>query len=120
MSQVENFENVSTSEPETQRAPINYETIEHSLMNMSQDPNLLKSGYTILSSYERNRNFYINFLKVIFSSECNEKVKKLAASSLKIFLSKNWSDEAYITNEERLVRDNLFLHRALLMFYCQI
>jgi hypothetical protein len=110
MSQIENFEN--TSEPVRLRSPIDYEKIELSLINMSKDPNLLKTGYSIISAYERNRNFYLNFLKLIFASECNDKVKKLAASSLKIFLTKNWSDDGYITNEERLVRNNLFLHRA--------
>jgi hypothetical protein len=31
------------------------------------------------------------------------KVIKLAASTLKIFLTKNWKDDEYINNEERMV-----------------
>jgi hypothetical protein len=103
MSQFENTENANPQEQGTQRSAIEYEIIESTLINMSRDPNLLKNGYTQISLYEKNRNFYLNFLKVIFSSECTQNVKKLGASTLKIFLTKNWNDDSYITNEERLV-----------------
>jgi hypothetical protein len=89
----------------TLRGVVEYETLESILLNMSKDPNLLKSGYNIIAQYEKNRNFYLNFLKVIFDSSCGDQVKKLAASTLKIFLTKNWSDDTYISNEERLVRN---------------
>ena len=103
MSQSGNTENSCLQDQEALRTPVEYEKIEQILVNMSTDPNLLKAGYNLISVHERNRNFYLNFLKVIFASATPEKVKKLAASTLKIFLTKNWSDDSYITNEERLV-----------------
>jgi hypothetical protein len=92
---------------------VEYETLESILLNMSRDAKLLKSGYTIISQYEKNRNFYLNFLKVIFDSSCGEIVKKLAASTIKIFLTKNWSDDTYISNEERLVRNEFYITKFL-------
>lgn len=86
------------------RTVVEFEKMEELLLYMSNDPNLLKQGYKLISEYEKNRNFYLNFMKVIFNSEHNTKVKKLAASTLKIFLNKNWSDENYITPEERMVK----------------
>jgi hypothetical protein len=93
---------VSTNEVSS-REIIEYEKLEELLLNMSKDSNQLKQGYTIMSIYEKCRNFYLNFLKIIFANEKDIKVKKLAASTLKIFLTKNWSDDDYITNEERMV-----------------
>jgi hypothetical protein len=103
MSTNENAENTQNQESPVTRGAVEYETIEASLVSMSRDPNLLKAGYNSFAAFEKNRNFYLNFLKVIFSSECCEQVRKLAASTLKIFLNKNWNDDGYITNEERLV-----------------
>jgi hypothetical protein len=104
MSNSELNEQVNTNvESQTTRPSIEYEKIEEMLINMSKDPNLLKQGYSLISSYEKCRNFYLNFLKVIFISNLDSKVKKLAASTLRIFLNKNWSDDEYITNEERMV-----------------
>jgi hypothetical protein len=82
---------------------VDYETIQKILFEMAENTSLLKEGYNLISNYERNRNFYISFLKIIFSSNLNEKIRKLGASCFKIFLNKNWSDDTYITNEERLV-----------------
>jgi hypothetical protein len=83
---------------------VNYSFVESLLANMAANPTLLKDGYKALSGYEKHFNFYLNFMRVIFESECSEKVKKLACSSLKIFLSKNWSDESYIRAEEKMVK----------------
>jgi hypothetical protein len=82
---------------------IEYKTTDDLLYQMVKDPNILKDGYKIFSTYERFKNFYINLANVIFSPNVNTKVKKLASSTLKAFLIKNWSDDNYITNEERLV-----------------
>jgi len=82
---------------------VSFEEIEKILVTMSTEANLLKSGFNIFSSFETKNNFYLNFLKIILCSENSDKVKKLAASTLKIFLTKNWSDDNYIKNEERLV-----------------
>ena len=100
----ENTEQLSSTDTtNSTRNIVEYEKIEQCLMSMTSDPNLLKGGYNVIAQYERNRNFYLNFLKVIFTSNCGEHVRKLAASTLKIFLNKNWSDDSYMTNEERLV-----------------
>jgi hypothetical protein len=69
---------------------------------MIKDPNYLKDGYKILSNYESHRNFYSNLCNIIFLNE-DSKIKKLAASVLKTFLNKNWSDNTLISNEEKMV-----------------
>jgi hypothetical protein len=81
-------------------------TTEELLNGMTRDPNLLKDGYKIFSSYEKFKNFYINLANVTFSPNVDSKVKKLASSTLKTFLIKNWSDDNYITNDERLVKSS--------------
>jgi hypothetical protein len=70
---------------------------------MIQNPLTLKNGYSTFKKFEGHRNFYLNLLKVIFNPDNKDKAKKLSCSTLKIFLNKNWSDDNYITNEERLV-----------------
>ena len=78
--------------------------IESLVSNMAKDPEMLKSGYQLLSKYEMNRNFYLNLLKLIFSGEAiDNKSQRLACSVVATFLKKNWSDDSYITNEERMV-----------------
>ena len=104
MSNNENLESSTSQDNTLSRAVVEYEIIEGNLVNMSKDPNQLKTGYSTFTCFEKNRNFYLNLLNVIFNSGCCDQVKKLAASTLKIFLNKNWSDENYITNEERRVR----------------
>lgn len=104
MSITENTETISTQiDNNSVSNSVDYETIQKILIEMADNTSLLKEGYNLISNYERNRNFYINFLKIIFSSNLNDKIRKLGASTLKIFLNKNWSDDSYITNEERLV-----------------
>lgn len=85
------------------RGPVDYETVEHLVKTMVKDPVFLKNGFHTFSKLEKYKNFYINLLSLIFTSELPEKDKKLAASTFKIFLKKNWSDNEYITDEERLV-----------------
>ena len=115
----ENTEQLSNTEASSTRNIIEYEKIEQCLTSMATDPNLLKGGYNVIAQFERNRNFYLNFLKVIFSSNCGAHVRKLAASTLKIFLNKNWSDDSYITNEERLVSYYLFNTNTIYITYRQ-
>ena len=77
---------------------------EELLRSMVENPDLLKQGYKVFSSFETHQNFYLNFLKMIFESNSNDVVKKLASSSLKIFLKKNWCDENYILVDEKMVQ----------------
>lgn len=107
MSHNENQEiSISTQTLETAftRTEVEYSLMEQLLINLSKIPNLLKQGYTLVANYEKCKNFYLNFLKIIFVSELDSKIKKLAASTFKIFLTKNLSDDEYITNEERMVK----------------
>jgi hypothetical protein len=85
------------------RDVIEYEQTLEILQHMIKDPNSLKEGYKIFQKYETMRNFYTNLLKTIFNPQTDQKMRKLAASALKLFLRKNWSDDNYITNEERMV-----------------
>jgi hypothetical protein len=79
-------------------------TTETLLCQMVKDPNMLKDGYKIFSAYENQRNFYTNLTTVLFTPNIENKIKKLCASTLKTFLIKNWSDDNFITNDERLVK----------------
>ncbi len=106
----ENQPIANNTDTQTTRNAIELEKTEELLINMAKDPNLLKQGYSLFSNFEKFRNFYINFLKVIFLSSHEIKVKKLASSTLKIYLMKNWSDDEYITNEERLVSAIVILY----------
>ena len=80
-----------------------YSKTEELLNNMINNPDLLRQGYKAFTNFEKYRNFYINLLKVVFEIKHHDKVKKLAASSLKTFLNKNWSDDDYITVDEKKV-----------------
>ena len=82
---------------------IDYATTEQTLLKMIRDPNYLKDGYKIFSAYETYKNFYANLCHIIFNST-EPKVIKLAASVLRTFLTKNWSDSNYISTEEKLVK----------------
>lgn len=101
-----NLNNVESTPTPTHKI-MEFEKMEELLVNMVNSPENLKEGYKTISNFETSRNFYMNMLKIIFVSEHNEKVKKLACSTLKIFLKKNWSDDNYITNEERMVLLNI-------------
>lgn len=104
MSNNESEEQISTNaESISERATVEYEKVEELLLNMTKDADILRRGYSLVANYEKNKYFYLNILKVIFSSEQDIKVKKLAASTFKIFLNKNWCDDEYMTNEERMV-----------------
>lgn len=97
------MEGETISVEENSRAPIEYTTTESLIKTMVRDPQLLKDGFKTFSKYEKHQNFYINLLLVLFNTNLSDKDKKLAASTLKIFLRRNWSDNNYITDNERLV-----------------
>jgi hypothetical protein len=82
---------------------IDYPTTEQILQKMIRDPNYLKDGYKIFSTYETFRNFYSNLCIMIFNNT-EPKLIKLAASVLRTFLTKNWSDSNYISTDEKLVK----------------
>ena len=66
----------------------------------------LQNGFSYLSNYEKNRNFYISLLQITLQSE--NMIKKFSSSILKVFLNKNWSDSEFIEKEEKTVRKNEF------------
>jgi hypothetical protein len=82
---------------------IDYGTTEQTLQKMIRDPNYLKDGYKIFSAYETYKNFYANLCHIIFNNK-EPKIIKLAASVLRTFLTKNWSDGNYISTDEKLVK----------------
>ena len=85
------------------RKNIEVETLHTILKVMENNSNILKNGFNILSEYEKDKGFYYGILTIIFLSKDDIKLKKLSCSSFNIFIKKNWSDENYITNEEKLV-----------------
>ena len=72
--------------------------------DMLSNPNNLKDGYNILSNYETQKNFYLNFLKIAFDSNLNKNSQrmKLSACCFTCFLKKNYEIAGLITDEEKL------------------
>ena len=94
---------INSGEVQSSNRVMELSKTEELLRNMVENPDLLKQGYKVFSSFETHQNFYLNFLKIIFESNSHDVVKKLASSSLKIFLKKNWCDENYILLDEKKV-----------------
>jgi hypothetical protein len=86
-----------------QRTIMDYEVSEKLIKDMTNNSSLLQNGYKTFSQFEKSKNFYINLLNLIFNSNLSDKEKKLACSTIKIFLKKNWLDKAYITDDEKMV-----------------
>lgn len=93
---------------------MNLEQTEEILNSMVKDPLILKDGYKLLQKYETSRNFYLNLLRIIFREGVENRLKKLACSTLNIFLKRNWGDDNYILNEERLV----IIKKIKILVYC--
>ena len=72
--------------------------------DMLSNPEKLKDGYNILSNYETQKNFYLNFLKISFDSNLNKNIqrKKLSGCCFICFIKKNYDIEGLITDEEKL------------------
>ena len=72
--------------------------------DMISDSNKLKDGYNILSKCETQKNFYLNFLKIMFDSNLRKSIKrmKLSGCCFLCFLKKNYETEGLITDEEKL------------------
>lgn len=98
-----NLINLSSVNVQKTNKVMEYSKTEELLKNMIQNSDMLKQGYKLFGNFETCKNFYVNLIKVIFESQSHDKIKKLAASTLKIFLNKNWSDENYITIDEKKV-----------------
>ena len=95
-SSVQNEEKKST---QTQRIEVALEDLSSLMQSLVTSQELLAKGYDELSKYEKHINFYINLLKISFTSD-NNQIKKLSASSFFTFLTKNY--EHLITNDEKL------------------
>jgi hypothetical protein len=87
--------------------PIDDHKLYEILIDLINDQNRLINGYKILSQFERCQGFLFSFLSIIFSNIENRNLLKLSCSSFNIFLKKNWTDENYICNDEKLVKINL-------------
>ena len=104
------MEDVKTTEeikPEIKN--IEYDELEHKLKLMVSDPNVLKNGYKILSEIELYNKFHLNLLNIVLNPQSSGHLRKLASCCLKIFTKKNWNNEAYISQTEKMVLfyDNL-------------
>jgi hypothetical protein len=88
-------------EVKTEIKSIEYEELEHRFRLMITDSNSLKNGYAILSEVEKYNKFHLNMLQIILTTN-NDNLRKLVASSLKIFINKNWNEEVFISYTEKL------------------
>jgi len=82
---------------------IECEELEHILKQMVSDPNVLKNGYKILSEYEMHNKFLLNLLNIAVNPETQGDLRKLVCSTLKLFMKKNWDNEMFISNTEKMV-----------------
>ena len=93
--------NETTASSQTESSPkkeISYEDLSSLLQTMLKEQDKLSKGYDILSVYEKASNFYINLLKLSFSS--TDALKKLSSSSFLTFITKNY--DKYVNNDEKL------------------
>lgn len=65
-------------------------------------PVKLQSGYSLFSKIETCRGFYSSLLTLILCNQCSKSEIKLASSVLLNFLRKNWSDDNFISIEEKM------------------
>lgn len=82
---------------------LTFEEVFQLLHEMTNNPNLLKNGFDLISKYQQMKNFYFYLVNIIFNSNQNEKISKLAISTVGIFLRKNWTDQNYISEDEKKV-----------------
>ena len=71
------------------------------ISELIKDPQKLSKGYESLSKYESYTNFYINLLKIAFET-ANDVERKLSASIFLTFITKNYTNDKNISNDERL------------------
>ena len=93
--------NETTASSQTESSPkkeISYEDLSSLLQTMLKEQDKLSKGYDILLVYEKATNFYINLLKLSFSS--TDSLKKLSSSSFLTFITKNY--DKYVNNDEKL------------------
>lgn len=83
---------------------VTFEFMNTTIIEMLKDPHKLSQGHKFLSQYEKCPGFYISLLKIVFLSEPNSQKSliKLSSSILLNYLRNNWSDENYITLEEKM------------------
>ena len=72
------------------------------ILDMIINPSKLQTGYELFSKIETCKGFYISLINVTLHPESKPNEIKLAASVASNFLRKNWSDDNFITIEEKL------------------
>ncbi|MCQ2817892.1 MAG: hypothetical protein MJ252_11565 [archaeon] len=78
------------------------------ISNLVKDQNKLSKGYDILNQFASKPDFYVNLLKIAFSTQ-NSKEKKLSSIAFISFLKKNYEDEKILNNENKLNIVGIFL-----------
>ena len=110
-----NNENITqnSTKADEESSPLNHpidrseKKLEDSLSDIDEmlsNPDKLKDGFKILSNYETQTNFYLNFLKISFDPNLNKNKKrmKLSGCCFICFLKKNYEIEGLITDDEKL------------------
>lgn len=108
---------------------IDLEELQKVLHEMISNQKNLQKGYKILEYYIIQRNFHVGILKIIFSNMDNRNLVRFSCSILNIYIKKNWSFNALISNEEKLVKFflweffignllHLFFNVFLMFIYC--
>ena len=110
-----NNENITqkSTKADEESSPLNHpidrseKKLEDSLSDIDEmlsNPDKLKDGFKILSNYETQTNFYLNFLKISFDPNLNKNKQrmKLSGCCFICFLKKNYEIEGLITDDEKL------------------
>jgi len=97
------MEDQKTSDLKVEIKNVEYNELENKLKLMLSDPTALKNGYNSLCEVEPYNKFHLNLLNIVLNPESSGHLRKLASCSLKIFIKKNWNNEAYISFTEKMV-----------------
>jgi len=97
----------SLTENKVEIKNIEYDDLEQKLKLMLSNSNDLKNGYNILKEVETFNKFHLNLLNIVLNPQSDNQLRKLACCSLKIFIKKNWNNEAYISFTEKMVINKL-------------
>lgn len=78
------------------------EIMKKIICDLLNDPNKLKTGFTLFSNLECCRGFYTSLLYITLNNQSSKNEIKLASSVLLNFLRRNWSDDNFISIEEKM------------------
>lgn len=97
-----NYTSSSNITKENDSEIVTLEIMKGIINDMIIDPKKLQTGFSLFSKIEYCKGFYITLLQMVLDKSSKHSEIRLAASVLLNFLRKNWSDDNYISLEEKM------------------